>query len=586
MSKEVEGADPVKTTVSTEAFRELAASLGFPIQPQDEKDYLELLRGVVSAVDTVQAMPAYHHPLIADDTNGRTYTVPQPSENPLNAWSHRTVIKPTGEGLLTGKTIAYKDNVSVAGLPMTLGTQPFHLSRDKPYPISTFDAPVVSRVLEAGGTIIGTSTCENYCMSALSFTSATGPVENPWVKGHETGGSSSGSAALVAIKSVRERRNNKTSGTIEADDLGEGVDLAVGGDQGGSIRLPAAYSGIYGLKPTHGLVPYTGLVPLHSILDHCGPMAGSVRDTALLLSVLAGWDGLDPRMTPETPLRQHVPRYHELLDRAVEARRAAGLWTPTTGARGLRIGLIREAWDAPQLTPEVASAVRAAGQRFAALGGTVEDVSIPLHAMAATIFAAACRADMPDVFLHNKPADGLSWPLPDTDPPPRDGEWYEAVNRAAPTVVDNLLCGEFMRRDRQRFPLAARGKAVTHVHELRAAYDAALEKGYDVLITPANPTVGMRHPSPGLGVMEKSRLALGNTWNTCAFNLTGHPGLVMPIGWGRGTGEDGGGDGGLGEGEKLPIGMQMIGKRWGEGDLFLAAAAWEIGGLGLDDDGQ
>lgn len=323
------------------------------------------------------------------------------------------------------------------------------------------------------------------------------------------------------------------------------------------------------------------------MIDHCGPMAGSVRDTALFLTVLAGWDGLDPRMTPETPLRQNVPRYHELLDKAIEERRAAGDWTPTTGARGLRIGLIREAWDAPQLSAEVASAVRRAGQRFASLGGTVEEVSIPLHAMGATIFTAATRPDMADFFIHDRPADCLSWPLDGQDAPPRGGEWYETMNRSAPTVVDNLLSGAFMRRDRGRFPLSARGKAVRHVHELRAAYDGALEEGgFDVLITPANPTVGMRHPGPELSVMEKSSLALGNTWNTCVFNLTGHPGLAIPVGWGR-TGEDGDddddGDGGLGK--KLPIGMQMIGRRWGESDLFLAAAVWEIGGLGLDEAG-
>jgi amidase len=148
----------------------------------------------------------------------------------------QTVIKPTGEGPLTGKTIAVKDNVSVAGLPLTGGTQPYHLSKDKPYPISVFDAPVVTRVLEAGGTIIGMSTCENYCMSALSFTSASGPVDNPWVKGYECGGSSSGSAALVGIKNVSERKK-KTSGTVDVGSLGEGVDLAVGADQGGSIRM-------------------------------------------------------------------------------------------------------------------------------------------------------------------------------------------------------------------------------------------------------------------------------------------------------------------------------------------------------------
>lgn len=120
---------------------------------------------------------------------------------------------------------------------MTGGTQPFHLSKDIPYPISSFDAPVVTRVLEAGGTITGTSTCENYCMSALSFSSATGPVDNPWLKGYECGGSSSGSAALVAVKCVDKQKEKQNGGMVVDEDLGEGVDLAIGGDQGGSIRM-------------------------------------------------------------------------------------------------------------------------------------------------------------------------------------------------------------------------------------------------------------------------------------------------------------------------------------------------------------
>lgn len=481
------------------------------------------------------------------------------------------MINPTGTGILSGKTIAIKDNVSVAGLPLTGGTQPYHLSKDQPYPISTFDAPVVSRVLEAGATIIGISTCENYCMSALSFTSATGPVDNPWIKRYACGGSSSGSAALVGIKSVKGWKTRHGQ-TVNDDELGQGVDLALGADQGGSIRLPAAYSGIYGLKPTHGLVPYTGLTALYPAIDHCGPMAGSLRDTALLLAVLAGYDGLDPRMTPETPLRHNVPPYHELLDAAIEKRKASGDWTPTTAARGLRIGLIRESFAAPQLTADVAETIRRAGQRFAALGGAVEEVGVPLHTLGADIFTAVTRAGMADVFIYNKPPELLSWPLADLDPPVPGDKWYQTMNASAPTVVNKVLSGTFLNVHRDRFPLSARGKAVTHAHELRAAYDAALEK-YDVLITPANPTVAMKHPSPSLSVKEKQELALGNTWNTSNFNLTGHPGLVIPVGWGKT--EDGEG--------RLPVGMQMVGRRWGEEKLFLAAAAWEVGGLGLDE---
>lgn len=459
--------------------------------------------------------------------------------------------------------------MSVAGLPLTGGTQPFHLSKDAPYPISTFDAPVVSRVLAAGATITGTSTCENYCMSASSFTAATGPVDNPWRKGHSCGGSSSGSAALVALQSVRTLQPHARA---DDDDLGEGVDLALGADQGGSIRLPAAYSGIYGLKPTHGLVPYTGLTPLHPAIDHCGPMAGSLRDTALLLAVLAGYDGFDPRMTPETPLCANVPAYHELLDAAIAARKAEGAWHATAAARGLRVGIITEAWTAPQLSDEVAAVVKKAGERFAALGGVVEQVSIPLHAAGAAIFTAVTRPDMANVFIYGKPPDLLSWPLADLAPPAPDAQWYETMNKSAPTVINKLLSGTFLSSNRERFPLAARAKAVTHAHELRAAYDAALEK-YDVLVTPANPTVGLRHPNAELGVMEKQEIALGNTWNTSPFNLTGHPGLVIPVGWGKT--EDGEG--------RLPVGMQLVGKRWGEAELFFAAAAWEAGGLGLQE---
>lgn len=482
----------------------------------------------------------------------------------------QTVIKPTGTGLLSGKTIAIKDNVSVAGLPLTGGTQPFHLSKDTPYPISTFDAPVISRVLEAGATIIGTSTCENYCMSALSFTSAIGPVDNPWLKGYNCGGSSSGSGALVAVKAVQawEKRHPEASHTVK--DHGEGADLALGADQGGSIRMPAAYSGIYGLKPTHGLVPYTGLTPLFPGIDHCGPMAGSIRDTALLLTVLAGYDGLDPRMTPETPLRENVPQYHELLDQAIEAHKAAGNWTSSSAAKGLRIGLIKEAWSAPQITDEVASTVRQAGQRFAELGATVEEVSIPLHALGSAIFAAVTRAGMADVFIYGKPPELLSWPVFDAVPAP-DAQWLETMSKSAPTVVGAVLMSAYLNGDRERFPLAARAKAMKHVHALRAAYDAVLDK-FDVLVTPANPTVAPRHPGEEASVLEKYELALGNTWNTCTFNLTGHPGLVIPVGWG--VADDGKG--------RLPVGMQLVGKRWDEKTLFLAASAWETGGLGLD----
>ena len=171
---------------------------------------------------------------------------PDPEDNPLNAWYWRCEIKGASGGLLAGKTVAIKDNVCVAGLPLMNGTSVL-----EGY-VPNIDATIVTRILDAGGTIMGKAVCESLCFSGGSHTSDTGPVLNPHNHARTAGGSSSGSAALVAA--------------------GE-VDMSIGGDQGGSIRIPASWCGIYGLKPTHGLVPYTGVFPIELTLDHTGPLA-------------------------------------------------------------------------------------------------------------------------------------------------------------------------------------------------------------------------------------------------------------------------------------------------------------------------
>ena len=142
-----------------------------------------------------------------------------------------------------GKTIVLKDNISLAGVPMMNGA-----STLEGY-IPDIDATIVTRILDAGGTIVGKAHCEYFCLSGGSHTNATGPCHHPHKMGYSAGGSSSGSGALVAS--------------------GE-VDMAMGGDQGGSIRMPAAYCGCYGLKPTHGLVPYTGVMPIETTIDQIG----------------------------------------------------------------------------------------------------------------------------------------------------------------------------------------------------------------------------------------------------------------------------------------------------------------------------
>src|SRR5262249_4727890 len=187
---------------------------------------------------------------------------------PRNAWYRRTSIRGAPDGPLAGKRVAVKDNVMVAGVPMMNGASTLEGF------VPEFDATIVTRVLHAGGEILGKTHCEYFGLSGGSHPNATGPVHNPHKQGYSSGGSSSGSAVVVA--------------------LGE-ADLAIGCDQGGSIRIPASFSGICGMKPTWGLVPYTGIMPIEIYVDHAGPMTATVADNARFLEVLAGDDGFDPR---------------------------------------------------------------------------------------------------------------------------------------------------------------------------------------------------------------------------------------------------------------------------------------------------
>jgi amidase len=179
------------------------------------------------------------------------------------------------------------------------------------------------RVLDAGATIVGKTNCEYLCLSSGSHTSDYGATHNPRRPGFTSGGSSSGNAVAI----------------VAGD-----ADLALGTGQAGSIRVPASYSGLVGLKPTHGLVPYTGISPLDPVIDHAGPMNSTVDDSALLLSVIAGYDEYDPRQ-----------------------RRIADSVVRETSA--LRIGVLREGFTGAA----VSAVVREAATELGRLGMTVSE---------------------------------------------------------------------------------------------------------------------------------------------------------------------------------------------------------------------
>lgn len=496
---------------------------------------------------------------------GRQYR--KAKHNSLNAWSHQAELvaeKPTSD-VLKGRKITIKDNVSVAGLPHTCGTFPQLVSRDGKHPLATIDASVTRRLLEAGVTIAGTSTCENYCLMPLSYTSVNGPVHSPWLRNYNTGGSTSGGAALLALGLAR------AAGVPGLEEAGEDIDLAIGGDQAGSIRVPAAYCGVYGLKPTHGLVPYTGIAGLHPMIDFTGPMARNLEDIATILTVIAGYDGLDGRMTPETPLRQNVPDY------------GAALKSSQQPGKGLKVGIIKESLTSPGTQPEVAETVRSAAiKHFQAAGAEVAEISVPMHLLGAAIWTAATRNHLarlavggrvPDMLTHNMPHLGLRWPP--------DQEMYELLRVANPAVINVILTETFLS---EKYGANVQAKAHRHVLELRAAYDTAL-RDFDVLVTPTTPNVAPPLPDPrpeelgGSSVMDKFQLVVGTTNNTAPFNVTGHPALSVPCGWApaRGGGES---DAAASPG-MLPVGMQIIGRRWDDIGVLKAAKAFELGAGGL-----
>jgi len=376
---------------------------------------------------------------------------------------------------------------------------------------------VVERILDAGGEIAGKAVCEYYCVSGGSHTSTSGPVHNPRKRGYTTGGSSSGSAALVA------------SGD---------VDMAIGGDQAGSIRIPASHCGIVGLKPTYGLVPYTGIAPLEITLDTCGPMTATVGDNALLLEVIAGPDGIDSRQRGVA-----AARYTDAL---------AG------GVKGLRIGVLREGFGHPNSEPDVDAHVRDAAQRFAKLGATVAEVSVPMHGFGFAVWAGI-RGDAACITLLEMNGAGIAHEgLYVTSLIDATMAWRGRADEFADTLK---IASMFSKYTLDRYGGRYYAKAQNLRRRLRAAYDAALA-AHDLLLLPTVPMKATPIPPKGAPPQEITRRSWEPTRNTCPFNVTGHPAISLPCGIDDGR----------------PIGLMLVGRHYDEATIYRAAAAFERSG--------
>ena len=484
----------------------LAADFGMTLSAADGESFAGLVKGLIPVYEAIDRMAEPKPRVKYHRTPGHR---PEQSDNPLNAWYWQTEIKGAPEGKLKGRSVVLKDTTCLAGVPMMNGTAVLEGF------VPDIDATVAERILDAGGTIVGKSACENLCFSGGSHTNQIAPVHNPHKQGYSAGGSSSGSAALVAA--------------------GE-VDMAMGGDQGGSIRIPASWCGVYGLKPTYGLVPCTGMFPIEQTLDHAGPICGSSADVALLLSVISGKDPLDPRQFD-----------CETQDYLADIK---------GGVKGLKVGVVREGFDRPESEKAVDSAVRAAAARLETIGATVTDISIPQHIDGVAIWTAIAAEGATDLMIKGN-GGGTNWQgyYATNMIEAYARGWRSRPNDLPDTVKLVLFVGEYMQRSYHGRYYA---KAQNLRRVLRQAYDDALSR-YDILIMPTTPMKPQALPAADCSREDSLDRALEMINNTCPFDASGHPAMSVPCGMIDG----------------LPVGMMMIGRKFDEATVLRASQAFE-----------
>jgi amidase len=494
----------------------VAKALGIHLGPEEAVLYQKFLMEQLRALDTfVQARVEEAKPPIASAARKPGYR-PRPEEDPLNAWMWKCRIEGAADGLLAGKTVSYKDHIAVAGMPMSFGS--FALDGFVP----DFDATVVTRVLQAGGTVIG-----KHVMNGLSGGFGTGggigdygrPL-NPHHHEHVTGGSSSGSAAAVAA--------------------GE-VDISFGGDQGGSIRIPAAFCGIIGHKPTFGLVSHFGIgFGSDQSIDYTGPMARTVEDAAAALQATAGYDPYDPRQTRD------VPASIDVLGRLAD------------GVSRLRVAVLEEGFD--EAEADVRDLVLAAVDVLARLGADVSKVSIPAHHAIRAAQSALTGEGALALFKTGFFGAFTRTYYPASLIAAINQLWASQADALAPRTKLSLIAAELSRRHyRGRVYAKAQNVRPTYIK----AYDTALAD-VDVLVMPTCLMTAPKNHTPGsyLEAVEDNLAATRNrgSRNTQPFNYTGHPALALPVGKSSAG---------------LPVSMQLVGRFFDDPLLLRVAYAYQ-----------
>ena len=407
-------------------------------------------------------------------------------------------------GPLAGIPIALKDNMCVRGMRTTAS------SRILDSFIPPYDATVVRRLHDAGAVVVGKTNCDEFAMGSSNENSAYGPVRNPWNLEATPGGSSGGSAAAVASHCVP---------------------LALGSDTGGSIRQPASFCGVVGLKPTYGRVSRYGLLAFASSLDQIGPIARTVADAALALSVIAGHDPCDSTSSPAA-----VPDYTSAL---------------TGDINGLRVGVPR-AFVVDGVDARVRSAFDAALDTLRECGATLVDIDLPHAKYAIPVYYLVATAEASSNLARY---DGVKYGY--RSPAAKDGPLKTMYSRTR----DEGFGAEVKRRIMLGTYVLSAGyydafylKALQVRTLLRRDYENAFES-VDVVAMPTSPIPPFRL---GEKTADPLQMYLADIF-TVSVNLAGLPGISVPCGMAG----------------NLPIGFQLIGRMFDEATILRAADVFE-----------
>ena len=424
----------------------------------------------------------------------------QESLNAFLAIADPEDLEPYDRGPLAGVMVALKDNICTKGLPTTCGSSMLKGYR------SPYEATVVKKLRRAGGLIAGKTNLDEFGMGSSTENSAFGPTLNPVDRSLVPGGSSGGSAAAVAAGYVR---------------------IALGSDTGGSVRQPAAFCGVVGIKPTYGRVSRYGLIAFASSLDQIGTIGATVLEASLLLEIVSGHDARD-----STSAQKPVPSYKDAVVEGVE---------------GMVIGIPTEYFP-EQLDPSVRALLDEACERLIDAGAEVRPVSlphtefaIPCYYVLATAEASSNLARYDGVrFGVRVPAEGLERMYEGTR-----GNFGSEVKRRIMLGTYVLSSGYY-----DAYYGTAQRTRASIAHDFKAAFSEV-----DVLLTPTSPT-----PAFPLGerVLDPVAMYLSDVFTVTA-NLAGIPGLSVPIGTVGG----------------LPLGAQLLGPWWGENHIIAAAGALE-----------